>query len=433
MVCDETWLYRPGILGQLHKRTTKFSHNRKVLELSTGSIKDDETERAWISGTQRRWQFRCPECSGLFVPTWRMADDNQPGGVRWSEDAKTETSWNMAKVRASVYLQCPLCAAKFQPSEENGYRLNRGGEYTAPVDGSSEAHESFHWPAWVSDFKLLADLAVEWLESTAAIRRGTIELLKEFTQKREANAWDEGVIERKEIELRSGGYTLEQAASEPFGVRIMTVDVQRDWFWCVVRDWDKGPHTRMVWVGKILSWDQIREIQLALGVRDGAVFIDSGHFTATVYAQCCRFNWTALKGENAPMGFPEKQADGKVRNVPIMKAQGRGVPTARTTDARIASCYLVRISEELTADTLSLFRTDSAQGWTIADDAPAEYHEQMASRVRRVRLHPRTGQAIHEWVTIGKSGEHLHDCERYQIAAAYAAGMLIGIDATENK
>ena len=46
------------------------------------------------------------------------------------------------------------------------------------------------------------------------------------------------------------------------------------------------------------------------------------------------------------------------------------------------------------------------------------------ARVRRARQQERTGQTIWEWVTVGRSGEHLWDCERFQIAAAYLGEIL---------
>jgi hypothetical protein len=80
----------------------------------------------------------------------------------------------------------------------------------------------------------------------------------------------------------------------------------------------------------------------------------------------------------------------------------------------------------MTADSMDLIRSGKAEGWTIARDTPEDHRRQIAARVRRTRPNPKTGQMQTEWITVGRDGEHLWDCERYQIAVAWQAG-LIGV------
>jgi hypothetical protein len=359
----------------------------------------------------------------LHVPFFSPERLDAKGGVRWSQDARTGGgTYDFEKVRKTVTYQCPHCGHEFRPTEENQHKLNRGGCYTA---GTPDAeHESFHWPAWVSDFRLLGDFAVEFLQAKAALKRGTTELLQEFTQKREAKAWDASIIEAEPMRQIESTYDLGDPWPEA-EVRFLTVDVQKHHLWALVREWKQGPESRLVWTGKIMTWDELRQRQVEHGVEDRFTFVDSSHFTELVYGQCCRFNWNALKGEKASGGFVE-EGDGVSLRVPVSASNQSGRPARLPVDARVTACDLLRVSEEMTSESLHLFRTGRAGGWTIPRNAPAEYMEQMASRVRRTRQHKLTGQTIWEWVTVGKCGEHLWDCERYQVAAAYLSGMLEG-------
>lgn len=421
-VFDEPWLYKPGILAQLHKRTTKFAHNRKILELSTGSILGDETDQAYKSGTRREWQFKCPSCDLLHAPIFSPPRLDEPGGVRWSPDCRVGGgAYDFQKVRETVYYECPGCRTHYRPSEENQHKLNRRGCYTAAAESE---HESFHWPAWVSDFRLLGDFAVEFLQAKAALKRGTTELLQEFTQKREAAAWDASVIDAEPIRQVISTYDMGDDWPEA-EARFGTVDVQKHHLWFLVRDWKQGPESRLVAAQKVMTWDELRQLQLKYGIEDRFMFVDSSHFTELVYGQCCRWNWNALKGEKASAGFQVEDDRGMLR-VPVAASNSQGMPAQLPSDATVTACDLLRISEEMTAESLHLFRTGRAHGWTVPRNPPAEYLDQMAARVRRSKQHKTTGQTIWEWVTVGKCGEHLWDCERYQLAAAFLAGFLEG-------
>ncbi len=408
---------------QLHKRTTKFAHNRKILELSTGSVAGDETDQAYHGGSRRDWQFKCPVCWHLHVPFFSPERLDAPGGVRWAAECKKDSGvYDFDMVRKTVFYECPSCREQFKPTEENQHKLNAGGRYT----GSDEIfeHESCHWSALVSDFRLLGDFAVEFLQAKAALKRGSTELLQEFTQKRLAEAWDSSRIDAEPIRLVESTYDLGDPWTEA-ELRIMTVDVQKHHLWALIRDWKEGPESRLVWAGKIMTWDELRNKQVEHGIEDRFVFVDSSHFTELVYGQCCRFDWNAIKGEKAQSGFTV-DIDGMQYRVPVAASNSKGTPAQLPADAPFTACELFRVSEEMTAESLHLFRTGRANGWTVPRNPPAEYLEQMSARVRRSRQHKLTGQTVWEWVTIGKAGEHLWDCERYQLAAAFLANILEG-------
>ena len=74
----------------------------------------------------------------------------------------------------------------------------------------------------------------------------------------------------------------------------------------------------------------------------------------------------------------------------------------------------LRVSDVLTTGMLSQARSGKMAGWSIPKDAPDFYREQLAARI--------FDETKKTWRTVGKCGEHLWDCERYALAAAFMAG-----------
>ena len=424
---DETWQYEPGMLGQLHKRTTRFSHNRKILELSTGSQADDETAQAFAMGSRREWQFLCPYCGEHDAPKWSFDRKGEsPGGVKWSPKAKRDDgTWDYKAVRASTAYECRKCRTRHDPTQSAGYLLNKHGIYTPAAPDAANGHESFRWNAITSSYELLPEMVVEFLEARAALRRGTTELLQEFVQKRLAEAWAPPPPEESSARIQSD-YTLESEWTEHPNARpIMTVDVQISHFWIVIRSWDRGPVSRLRFAGRADDWATVREIQINHGVQSGDVLCDSSHFSDKVYRECCRWGWHAIKGDKAPGGYKRLRKDGRTVREMSRPAEGNATPSSLAPGSALRSCKLFFVSEELTSQALAHYRSGSdAQGWSIAADTPVEYLQQLAARQRFQRPNQRTGQPVWEWRTIGKCGEHLWDCERYQLAAAQLAGLL---------
>jgi hypothetical protein len=421
LICDEPWLYKPGMLAQLHKRTTRFAHNRTILEMSTGSLEGDEFDQAWQQGSRQEWQVFCPSCRRHHVPRWTFGAD-APGGVQWSKSAKrSDGTWDQRAVAESTGYQCPNCQTVFAANAANGYTLNSYGEYSAPASDAMPSHWSFHWNCIASDFAQLGQIAVEYLQAKAAVKRGTTTLLQEFTQKKLALAWADHPIEI-EIGKSVSGYKLGDKWPE-LNQSLMAVDCQGTHFWAVVRGFDNARNSRLIDCRRLESWESVRAFQEEHGVQRNCVVVDSGHFADAVYTACCRWGWFAIKGERVPGGYLLERDGVKFRSMSRMSDQ-RLVPAVLHPESVRRMCRLLLVSDDLTSEVLDRARSGLLAGWTMAGDAPDYYRSQMAARVRVSRREPGTGRTTLEWKTVGKQGEHLWDCERYILAAAAEAKLL---------
>ena len=413
LILDETWQYAPGIVAQLHKRTTRFAHNRTILELSTGSLEGDETDTAWNQGTRQRWQIVCPHCGRLHVPRWSFGRHGEVGGVKWDQSAKRDDgTWDMRRVAESTAYECPLCVHRIQANASNAILVNRGGRYTEPAEDAMPRHWSFHWNCIASDFAQLGAIAVEFLGAQAELKRGKTVLLQEFRQKKEALAWaDEPPSIR--IADTAGDYVMGQPW-EREAFRIMLVDVQQTHFWALIRLFAADGESRLFACERLETWEAVRAFQTKHGVTNESVLVDSGHKTDDTYAHCCLWGWFAMKGAEARDGF---LVDG--RKVIACWSMDGAIPT------RFAPAYLlpnsvkswtevVQVSKALTTGMMAQARAGKLVGCTIPKDAPDYYTAQMAARI--------FDDKKKAWRTVGKCGEHLWDCERYALAAGFMAG-----------
>lgn len=424
LVLDEPWMYDAGMMSAAHDRTARFSHNRTIIETSTGSNKGDETDQAFNQGTRQEWQFLCPKCGAYHAPKWTFGRYDEPGGVKWSQTAKlTDGTWDLRAVAKSTYYQCPKCKHDFAANSANGYLLNKHGQYSAPAVDAMPEHWSFHWNCIASEFAQLGKFAVKFLLAKAAIKRGTTALLEEFTRKALAEAWEDSGAGAEMSTTLAGTYLMGEAWPDEV-VRFMTIDVQQSHFWYVIRAWAANGHSRLVRAGRAETWGELRDLQEANAVQDRYVFADSSHYSGSVYKECCLYDWNAVKGVEALGGFTVKTESGRSYKVPVKEAEGRGIPVNPHHNQRVSTCLLLAVSEDMTSDTLRLFRSGTAEGWSLPADVSEEYTAQLASRVKRPEVVKSSGQTVWKWHTIGKQGEHLWDCERYQIAAAWLSGML---------
>jgi hypothetical protein len=427
MICDETHLWKPGMLAAAHKRTTRFAHNCTILELSTGSLEGDETDQSWKQGSRQEWQFFCPKCRRHHVPKWHFGRADAPGGVRWNPTAKrADGTWDHKMVSDSTVYQCPTCSANFEANAANAYLLNSLGEYTAQATDGMPNHSSFHWNSIASDFSELGKIAVEYIQAKNAVKRGTIELLKEFTQKKLAEAWKDETPTIQIADVASD-YSLGDPWADE-AIRLMAVDVQDTHFWAVVRAFSKDGRSRLVDAVRLESWEQVRALQTSRGVVDDCVFVDTGHRPDAVYTSCSFWGWFGVKGEKVPGGYLMPMPDG--RKVRVMARwssdlNNRAVeyyPSQLAKGSKNRCCNLFLVSDEMTAEVISNARAGRVAGWTVAKDAPEFYRSQMASMVHMSRPNAKTNETEWYWKEIGNAGNHLWDCERYLIAGAFLAG-----------
>lgn len=416
LIGDETWQWPSGHMQQAEARVTAFGWLGKCIFLSQGGEENDDTHRKFETTDQREWQFKCPMCGKFQAFKW--------GNIEWDKYYRDGNGQiDFEKVRSSVRLVCEYCKYEIEDSDANRRMLNSEGKFVAQNPNAAKTKVGFHWNSLAS--MSWGELAEMYLRAKESSKRGDIEDLKNFYQKRLALAWGD-LEEDFTLDIEPSGYRMgddwEQEAAvgaknaiippphenpNRIRLRFLTVDVQMDHFFAVVRSWSATASSRLVFCGKLQTWEDIELLQEKYHIFPNLVFIDAGYSTFEVYRNCAKNKWTALMGDGRK-DFPHK-VGGKITQ--------RFYSTARHPLVSDKKCRMHYWSNLGVKDTLARLRSnqdpESGATWEIPSDIPEEYVKMLDSEQR-----VKKGKSW-EWRQIGKRPNHYWDCEAMQVCAAY--------------
>ncbi len=415
---DETWRWPVGHMAEAEARTTAFGWLGKCVFMSQGGEENDDTHRKFETTDMREWHYKCPKC-GKYIPyKWE--------NVEWDDDCKDENGeYDFSKINHSTALKCPECGEYFEDTDRMRRILNKDGKFIALNPNASKENVGFHWNALASmSWGKLAEL---YLRAKIAARKGDSSLLQQFYQKRLALAWRE-FAEDYRLEIASGSYNSGDAWDEEAGfnklgeiiappfakneviapLRIMSVDVQMNCFYLVVRAWSINGSSRLLWHEKVLTWEDIEEIQKRFRILDNLVFVDAGYNSFEVYKHCGERNWIALMGDNRA-NFFHRLPNGKT----VLRFYS---PVKHIFISRYVKCRMHFWSNLNVKDTLARIRrnqnpSDGAT-WEVPTDISEDYLKQMESEHRIKKGNSWI------WEQIGNRSNHYLDCEAMNCAGA---------------
>ena len=415
---DETWRWPVGHMAEAEARTTAFGWLGKCVFMSQGGEENDDTHRKFETTDMREWHYKCPKC-GKYIPyKWE--------NIEWDDDCKDENGeYDFSKINHSTALKCPECGEYFEDSDRMRRILNKDGKFIALNPNASKENVGFHWNALASmSWGKLAEL---YLRAKIAARKGDSSLLQQFYQKRLALAWRE-FAEDYRLEIASGSYNsgdvwdeeagfnkLGEIITPPFAeneviapLRIMSVDVQMNCFYLVVRAWSINGSSRLLWHEKVLTWEDIEEIQKRFRILDNLVFVDAGYNSFEVYKHCGERNWIALMGDNRA-NFFHRLPNGKT----VLRFYS---PVKHIFISRYVKCRMHFWSNLNVKDTLARIRRNQnpADGatWEVPTDISEDYLKQMESEHRIKKGNSWI------WEQIGNRPNHYLDCEAMNCAGA---------------
>ncbi|WP_322099432.1 phage terminase large subunit family protein [Haematospirillum jordaniae] len=209
IVCDETDGYdrtsEGHPVGLLWQRAATFGDQRKLLEISTPTLKAASwIESAFIAGDCRRFLVPCPDCGHRQHLSWR--------GVQWNKSSDGE---HLPETACYV---CSECGSLW----DDGRRIAaiRLGEWKA--ERPFRGHASYHLNELYSTFRYLRDIVRSFLDKKAA---GD---LQTFVNVSLAETWEEDGQQASAMDLMQRVEVF--SAPVPEGGLILTagVDMQQD-------------------------------------------------------------------------------------------------------------------------------------------------------------------------------------------------------------
>lgn len=423
---SEVWLWRGGLLEHARARVTKFEEvgTSKILNESQGSFAGDDFDRAWQAGHQGVWSAKCAGC-GHHQPLSFFArgvtDPRAYCGVTWADDARQEDGdWNVSRVAETARWRCPECGHEVPDEPATFAQWNESGRYIACRPTAPAHIRSFRWEALVS--RSIKALAVQWTEACNQKRRGVMQGIIDFKQKRCGLAYDESQEDfGGVVELTSSGYTLAEIEKDPAKrmegekFRFMTIDRQKDHWWVVIRVWFADGSSRLIFCGKMILREEMRAKQQTYGVSDALTFEDAQYDTDAVYDDCAEWNWTALHG--SPRNGFEHQLPNNERVTKFFSTMRYAAHKGK----RIR--YALWASDPV-KDTLHRLYSGRGVPFEAPDDVPDVYRNHMKSETKRETIDKQTGRRTQRWVVVSGRQNHLRDCEAEQVAVAYMLNLL---------
>jgi len=410
------------------QRTRTFAEP-KILMSSTPTIWDGEIWQEFLNGDQRRWFVPCPFCGEHIVLTLNpdksaFKKRGYEAKLCWDPAAKRPNGeWDKEMVAKTAHFECPHCKGKI--TERYKMQMNRGGQWRPTnADYCDPKVRSYHLPTFYAPWKQAGwgVLANEFLKAKKSLD-GLRDYLNSVCAEPDMGQYEGGSAAHKELVI------AEVSEAAPKGsARIMTVDVQKDHFWFVIREWQASGASILLRWGRADSYEDLREQEQKSDVK--FVGLDSGFEAAEVYAECARYGWFACRGDIRET-WPNKKRVQVPYNIRVFD------PMIGTKEQGKKNIAELRWSNPRIKDTLARLRDrDTAPvPWGVAKEyATDEYFRHLDGEYKRRVADPRTGKVSQQWVLRNSRWpNHIFDCECMSIAVAMYLGFLKATETTKSK
>jgi phage terminase large subunit GpA-like protein len=396
------------------KRTAAYRGRRRIMLLSTPTVKDGAIDSWFKRGDQRRFYVPCPQCQQMHAFEWR--------NVRW-EDGDPDTA----------RLHCPACDYAIDDAQRISI-LSRGEWRPENPQRKDRSIVSFHiWEAY-SPFSSLREIVGAFLRAREAQKAG---------DKAEMHTWQNTTLGEPVEPERGQGVEPHALLSRveayeaqvPAGACFLTmgVDTQDDRLEALVVGWGPGEESWLVdrhrldgdttQPGPWAELDQLlaRQYLHATGVRLGiaATCLDTaGHRTTQAYDYVLKHRQAALRRVYATIG---RDGQRPIVSSPSPRTWGKG--------GRPVDLYTIGVdaAKSLLQERLALIEEATEKDAPIlTGSGPGRIHlpteewadDELASQLTSERLVTKytKGIAVQIWKQIRARNEML-DCAVLALAA----------------
>lgn len=420
LVGDETWLWPAGHLAEASARVTSFGWLGKRIFMSQGSFVGDDTEGVWHTTDKRVWSFACPDCG--FRQPWNWDQ------VRIPDAMQRDGEYDYGLIKRETKYECEGCKKQFADTRSNRDDFNARGFYAVTNPSADPANHGYTWSGLCArSWGTMAEMYVR--AKLALDLNGDAKPMQIFKQKQLAQFWSDAPDDFGSLsaigDYKMGEEWDKEARIDPatrkvhndhkrekqIKARFMSVDVQREGFFCLIRSWSLGGDSRLFKWRYVQTWEDVLELGKACDVHPALTYVDCGDQFDDVIRQCGINKWTALRGDQ------RSEFTWMVESPKGRKAVGKVYSPRRLVNVGTGPVSVHHFSNLALKDQLSRMRKIGKH--TTAADCGQDYMDQMESEVRTKN---QAGKP--EWKRIGKRANHLWDCEVMQFVAALAFGFL---------
>ncbi len=365
----------------------------------------------WQEGTRHEWAWPCPHCREYFVPRLR--------NLTWPEGSTPQQAMKLA------HLECPNCNKPIVDGHKA--EMNAAGVYVSPgqmvlTSGIVVGEEPDNpiWSGWVSGlcspWVSFGKRAFDYLR---AVRSGDPLRIQGvvntafgelYARAGEAPEWQ--VVQRL-----TGGYKMGSVPARAMHL-LITVDVQKDRLFYVVRAWGERACSWLVDRGEILGQTDQNEVWEELESYrhrryDGhsilSCWIDSGYRPGDKFKRPDNVIYEFGR-RHAGWVFVTKGHDRQEK--PIRASMIDVTLRGKTYKQGLTLWHLDTDTFKSWVHARLDWPHDQPGRWVVPDDVDDDYCRQIVSESRVVKA---SGHV--KWVRMRKANHYL-DCEQMQAAAA---------------
>jgi hypothetical protein len=220
-----------------------------IITTSTPTYEDGAIWSEWLKGDQRKYFVPCAGCGEAFVMEWET--------IKWSQNAKQDSDWNMELVAETARCHCPAC--DHPHTEDDKDAMLERGEWRATDLAAEPGRRSYHLSSLYAPWRKWSDLAVKFLQD-----RETPGGLQDFYNRELALPWkpDGALITTQMIRDRvdaSPRFTIGEAPEGKMVGRLMSIDVQQTEMWWLIRELHEDGSSYLLDYGAMVGWDGVMD------------------------------------------------------------------------------------------------------------------------------------------------------------------------------
>jgi hypothetical protein len=420
---DEVRSYPAGALEMAYKRTRSFSHNYKVVTISTPDEEQDPMHRAYLDGDQNVWHVRCMAC-GVEQP-FEFGDSEAKGGMKFDTSLKLESGdYDHFRIAETISFNCEACGHEHRDTPEVRKRLcsKAGGRWVKMNPGAPKTHRSFHYSALLPHWNPWARDVEEWLKANRALVLGDPMPLKSWVNETAGRPWTSEMqfktVDRY-IYRRKADYDV-SAPWEDESRRFMTVDVQGQGgrhYYAVVRAWATGARSRLLLREKVWTIEELRRIEKEYQVKAGDVAVDIANWTAELVQNLIvPFGWRGLRGDEKEFFVSSGPGGESIKRIWDTTLLDPAIGTK--LQGRVQPIKQFLWSKPRVMEILNLLMHGQSGDWRIFKEVGEEYCKQVTAWSLRPKVLPRNNVTVYEWWKPEKRWDHYASCEHMQVACA---------------
>lgn len=462
MVNDEVHKAKRGNLDKARSRTDDFRHKCKILNISQGGIKDDDGDLSYRAGTQERWGFRCLKCR--MLQPFEFRDEEGNFRLKWDSNEMTRPGgqWDYDAMAATIRYECanPECRHEHHDTPEERREMcgTANCDYLPPLNPLAPRDQrSFTWNQLCAPWVPWREIVVAWLKAMAAYEAGDTSALKNIIQRRFAEFWnefetrigrDEDTPESDYVIVEDNGRFPNLPCGFPWdkeAERSLTIDVQEGggrYYVGGAAAFARDGESRVLWAGRMESWEEVRAKQLELNIQGSRVGVDVGDGNAAheIQAVCARYQWIAMAGDDRrTWSHPDPSGkSGPMIELPFSRPKEIWLARGQRSDVQGSRfCIQIywsnpifhgihhrRLSGKGLYYGVPADIEDYATYTSPENKKPTGFWKQMRANQLKTTIDKETGERSTKWIRIGNRPDHYRDVRCMLLAMSAIRGCL---------